>query len=68
MTLLQAAEKVIDKLRKVTLCARCHGDGFTLYFDSDGYGADRYDCSCLEVKKALEEYDALRKPSESQKE
>lgn len=57
MTRLEAAEKVIEELRKVTLCARCHGDGFWLYFNSDGSGADRYDCPCLEVRKALLVYD-----------
>jgi hypothetical protein len=59
MTREAAAVAVVEALRGVTLCARCHGDGFWLYFDSDGSGADRYDCPCLKVRKALKEYDAL---------
>lgn len=54
-----AAVAVVEALRKVTLCVRCHGDGFFLYFNSDGSGADKYDCECLKVKKALAEFDAL---------
>lgn len=53
------AVAVIEALRKVALCARCTGSGYFLYFNSDGSGADKYDCQCMEVKKALAEYDAL---------
>jgi hypothetical protein len=59
MTREEAAVAVVEALRKVTLCVRCQGKGFWLYINIDGSGADRYDCECLEVKKALAEYDAL---------
>lgn len=59
MTREEAAVAVVEALRGVPLCGRCHGDGFWLYFNSDGSGADRYDCQCLKVRKALEEYEAL---------
>lgn len=59
MTKEQAAIQVAEALKTVTLCGRCGGDGFWLYFNSDGSGADRYDCDCLPVRKALAEYTKL---------
>lgn len=57
---LLAAHAVIEALRNVTLCARCHGDGFWVYFESDGSGVEKYNCNCVEVKKAVETYDRVR--------
>lgn len=56
MTKEEAAIAVVEALKKVTLCGRCHGDGVWYYMNSDGSGADKYECECLPVRKALEEY------------
>lgn len=59
MTKEQAAVAVVEAIRKVDLCAKCSGNGYWLYFNSDGDGADKYECTCQAVKKALAEYDAV---------
>lgn len=53
LRMAEIADEVRLAAKGVSLCARCHGDGFTLYFNSDGDGADKYDCQCLPLRKAL---------------
>lgn len=54
LRLAEIASEVRLAAKGVSLCARCHGDGYTLYFNSDGDGADKYDCQCLPLRKALQ--------------
>ena len=59
LRMAQLADEVRLAAKGVSLCARCHGDGFTLYFESDGSGAEKYECRCLELRKALQKLEAL---------
>lgn len=60
MTKEEAAVRVAEALLGISLCGRCHGDGFWVYFESDGIGTERYECDCVKVRRALSLYERVK--------